>query len=121
MKLLINAALTLFLGVVMATTAHGQNLRIVYVNMKEVLDTAPQVIAGREKLDIEFRDRNDAIEADEVRIAGMEERLSDSTITDAARSRLEREVRELRRGINRRREDLRDEFSLLRTEEVQQL
>jgi Skp family chaperone for outer membrane proteins len=34
---------------------------------------------------------------------------------------LERELRELRRSINRQREDLRDELSFRRTEEVQRL
>lgn len=121
MKLLTNAALTLILAVVIATTAHGQVLRIGYVNMKQVLDNAPQVIAGREELDREFRPRNDAIESEEIRVAGMEQRLQQGDLTDDARARLEREIREIRRGINRQKEDLRDELSFRRTEEVQQL
>lgn len=121
MKLLMNAALTLILAVVVATTAHGQVLRIGYVNMKQVLDNAPQVIAGREELDREFRPRNDAIESEELRVAGMEQRLQQGDLTDDARARLEREIREIRRGINRQKEDLRDELSFRRTEEVQQL
>ena len=121
MKLLMNAALTLLLAVVVATTAYGQVLRIGYVNMKQVLDNAPQVIAGREELDREFRPRNDAIESEEIRVAGMEQRLQQGDLTDDARARLEREIREIRRGINRQKEDLRDELSFRRTEEVQQL
>ncbi|MDX1459502.1 MAG: OmpH family outer membrane protein [Xanthomonadales bacterium] len=121
MKSLKTAALCLILGVVFTTTAHGQALRIGYVNMKEVLDNAPQVLAGREKLDQEFRPRNEAIEAEEARVVSMEERLQRGDLTDAARIRLEREIREIRRNINRQREDLRDELSFRRTEEVQQL
>lgn len=109
------------MAVVFATTAHGQVLRIGYVNMKEVLDNAPQVIAGREKLDLEFRPRNDAIESEEIRVASMEQRLQQGDLTDEARNRLEREIREIRRNINRQKEDLRDELSFRRTEEVQQL
>lgn len=121
MKCLNRILLVLALGVVCATTAHAQQLRVGYVNMKEVLDNAPQVIAGREKLDQEFRPRNDAIEAEELRVSVLEEDLLQGDLTEEARSRLEREIRELRRGINRQREDLRDELSFRRTEEVQQL
>ena len=121
MKSFKTAALTLLLGVVLASTAHGQSLRIGYVNMKEVLDNAPQVIAGREKLDLEFIPRNDSIESEEIRVQGLETRLQQGDLTDTARSRLEREVRETRRSINRQKEDLRDEISFRRTEEVQRL
>lgn len=121
MKLLRTIALTGLMAVVFAATAYGQVLRIGYVNMKEVLDNAPQVIAGREKLDLEFRPRNDTIESEEIRVAGMEQRLQQGDLTDEARNRLEREIREIRRNINRQKEDLRDELSFRRTEEVQQL
>jgi len=121
MKWFSSILLVLALGVACASTAHAQQLRIGYVNMKQVLDNAPQVIAGREKLDQEFRPRNDAIEAEEIRVSSMEDRLLQGDLTEDARGRLEREIRELRRGINRQREDLRDELSFRRTEEVQQL
>ncbi len=121
MKSLQKLLLVLCLGVVSLTTADAQQLRVGYVNMKEVLDNAPQVIAGRSELDREFRPRNDIIEADEVRATGMEKRLQQGDLTEEARARLEREVREIRRGINRQREDLRDELSFRRTEEVQKL
>jgi outer membrane protein len=99
----------------------AQDLRIGYVDMKQVLDNAPQVIAGRIKLDQEFRDRNDAIELDEVRADSLEQRLGQGDIDGDNRIRLERDLREMRRNISRRKEDLRDELSFRRTEEVQRL
>ncbi len=113
--------LVLCLGLVGLTAAQAQQLRVGYVNMKEVLDNAPQVIAGRKQLDQEFRPRNDAIEAEEVRVTSLEQRLQQGDLTETARATLEREVREIRRGINRQKEDLRDELSFRRTEEVQEL
>ena len=89
--------------------------------MKEVLDNAPQVVAGRSKLDQEFRDRNDAIELDELRADSVEQRLAQGDLDDESRIRLERDLREMRRNISRRKEDLRDELSFRRTEEVQRL
>ncbi len=120
-KSLTRIMLLLCLGLAAQTAAHAQQLQIGYVDMKEVLDNAPQVVAGREKLDQEFRPRNDAIEAEELRVQELEQRLQQGDLTEEARGRLDREIRELRRNINRQREDLRDELSFRRTEEVQRL
>ena len=121
MTLILRKLLALALAAVVTTAASAQSVRIGYVDMKRVLDNAPQVIAGREKLDQEFRPRNDAILAEEGRTSELEQRLAQGDLTEEARLRLEREVRELQRSINRQREDLRDELSFRRTEEVQRL
>ena len=111
----------LVLGLAFLATAEAQQLRIGYVDMKKVLDNAPQVVAGRERLDREFRARNDAIELDEMRASALEGRLAQGDISADNRIQLERDLRELRRNITRRKEDLRDELSFRRTEEVQSL
>jgi len=111
----------LLLGIALSVPAVSQELSIGYVDMKEVLDNAPQVIAGRTKLDQEFRARNDAIEMDEMRADALDIRLQQADMDADNRLRMERELRELRRNISRRKEDLRDELSFRRTEEVQQL
>ncbi len=104
-----------------ATSANAQQLRVGYVDMKRVLDNAPQVLAGREKLDFEFRPRNETIEFQERQAQAMDDRLQIGDLTEDARIRLDRELREMRRNVNRQREDLRDELSFRRTEEVQKL
>jgi outer membrane protein len=121
MTLILRTLLLLVLVAVAPAPASSETLRVGYVDMKEVLDNAPQVIAGREKLDREFRPRNDSILAEEERASSLEQRLAQGDLDEDARLRLEREVRELRRSINRQREDLRDELSFRRTEEVQRL
>jgi len=112
--------LLMFLMVV-AVPATAQQLRVGYVDMKRVLDRAPQVLAGRDQLDLEFRPRNDAIEFQERQAQTMEDRLQQGDIAEDARIRLERDLREMRRNVNRQKEDLRDELSFRRTEEVQKL
>ena len=109
------------LGFLPVYAASAQELRIAYVDMKAVLDNAPQVVAGRIKLDQEFRSRNDAIELDEMRGATLEQRLAQGDVDADNRLQMERDLRELRRNITRRKEDLRDELSFRRTEEVQGL
>jgi len=111
--------LTLF--VLVAGPAAAQQLRVGYVDMKQVLDNAPQVLAGREKLDLEFRPRNETIEFQERQAQSMEDRMQVGDLQEDARTRLDRELRELRRNVNRQKEDLRDELSFRRTEEVQKL
>jgi outer membrane protein len=109
------------LALAWSSVAGAQELRIGYVDMKQVLDNAPQVVAGRAKLDQEFRDRNDSIQLDEMRADALEQRLTQGEINEDNRIQLERDLREMRRGITRRKEDLRDELSFRRTEEVQRL
>ena len=118
-----NRALPILLLIltVVATPLYAQQLRIGYVDMKQVLDNAPQVLAGREKLDLEFRPRNDTIEFQERQVQAMETRLQQGDLTEDARIRLERDLLEMRRTVNRQKEDLRDELSFRRTEEVQKL
>lgn len=111
----------LLLGLALCASVDAQQLRIGYVDMKQVLDNAPQVVAGRAKLDQEFRARNDAIEMDEMRGNALEQRLQQADMTSENRLQLERELRDVRRNVSRRKEDLRDELSFRRTEEVQQL
>lgn len=113
--------LVMLFSVTAVTYAQAQPARIGYVDMKRVLDNAPQVVAGRSLLDQEFRARNDAIELDESRLALMESRLTQADMTSDEYRGLEREVLELRRNVDRRKEDLRDELSFRRTEEVQRL
>jgi outer membrane protein len=111
----------LMLFMVVAAPAAAQQLRVGYVDMKQVLDNAPQVLSGREKLDLEFRPRNETIEFQERQVQAMDDRLQIGDLTEDARIRLDRELREMRRNVNRQKEDLRDELSFRRTEEVQKL
>jgi len=113
--------LLLMLFVLVAGPATAQQLRVGYVDMKQVLDNAPQVLAGREKLDLEFRPRNETIEFQERQVQAMEDRLALGDLAEDARIRLDRDLREMRRNVNRQKEDLRDELSFRRTEEVQKL
>lgn len=101
------------------TVAVAQEARIGYVDMKRLLDNAPQVVAGRERLDAEFRPRNDALEADEQRLNELQEQLRfDSAMDATQRLRAEQESRLLQRSIERRRDDLRQELQLRRNEEI---
>ncbi|MDX1625811.1 MAG: OmpH family outer membrane protein [Wenzhouxiangellaceae bacterium] len=107
----------------LAGSAWGQaDVRIGYVDMKRLLDNAPQVIAGRAELDLEFRPRNEALLADEERLIEMEQELGSATgLSNEQVMAREREIRNLRRSIDRRREDLAEELNFRRNLEIKEL
>lgn len=94
--------------------------RIGYVDMKRLLDEAPQVDVGRAKLSREFENRNDGLRAMEDRLEQMEQRLrrESGTLTEEQRINLEWEVRSLRREINSTRQQLTDDLNIRLNEEL---
>lgn len=115
--------LTLLIAFCLAGSAWAQaDLRIGYVDMKRLLDNAPQVLEGRAELDLEFRPRNEALLADEERLVDMEQDLADSIgLSNEQVLAREREIRNLRRSIDRRREDLAEELNFRRNAEIKAL
>ena len=83
--------------------------RIGYVDMKRLLDNAPQVVAGRQKLEREFAPRDSELSAEETQLATMrsrQERDSAGLTNESSR----REIDALDRSIKRKRDALRVEL-----------
>lgn len=98
------------------------DIRIGYVDMQRLLDNAPQVLAGRELLDAEFRPRNEALLADEEQLIQLEQSLAAATtLSNEDILEREREIRNLTRSIDRRREDLAEELNFRRNAEIKLL
>ncbi len=103
------AAVVLCCLLVPVTLAEG--IRIGYVDMKRLFDTMPQLVAAREELDREFRPRNEALLADEARLERMRQELADEPLVgEQERLQREREINNMRRSIERRREDMVEEI-----------
>jgi outer membrane protein len=103
---------------VLPLLAQETDLKIGYVDMRQLLDQAPQIKLSREAIDREFRPRNDAIAADEQRLQALNKRLQESGSDSQI---LRNQIRDLELSINRRREDLRQEIVFRRNEAIQQL
>ena len=82
--------------------------RIGYVDMKRLLDNAPQVVAGRRKLEREFAARDTALKADEQRLAELHRKQA--TLAKDEADALQREIDALDRSIKRTRETMRAEL-----------
>jgi outer membrane protein len=86
--------------------------KIGYVDMKRLLDNAPQVVAGREKLSKEFQPRDASLKADEKRLDELRERQQKEGATTATTDAdtLKREIDALDRSIKRNREAMRNDL-----------
>ncbi|MFO1505736.1 MAG: OmpH family outer membrane protein [Lysobacterales bacterium] len=112
------AAVLLALAAVTAPPVPAQSpaIRIGYVDMKRLLDNAPQVVAGRQQLTQEFAARDAGLKADEARLAELEKKRAAATGADSAS--LQREIDALSRSLKRTRETLRAELKARSDQEL---
>jgi outer membrane protein len=96
-----------------------ESARIGYVDMKRLIDNAPQVLDTRRRLEAEFSPRNKALESEQARLAELEarERRDAAILPLAAAESLKREVDALRKSIERTRKRLAEEFKARGDEE----
>jgi outer membrane protein len=99
----------------LSTTAGAQTpaaTRIGYVDMKRLLDNAPQVVAGREKLSKEFAPRDASLKTDEKRLNDLRERQQreGATMATTDADALKREIDALDRSIKRNRDAMRNDL-----------
>ena len=94
--------------------------RIGYVDMKRLLDNAPQVVAGRQKLEREFAARDAALKADEKRAGDLRTRQTReaASMSKADADALQREIDALDRSVKRNREALRAELKTRSDQEL---
>ncbi len=91
--------------------AFAQNAvpKLGYVDVKRLLDNAPQMAESRSKLEREFAARDVALKADETRLVSLRQRQEAASPSDV--DTIKREVDALERNIKRTREDLRGELN----------
>jgi outer membrane protein len=94
--------------------------KIGYVDMKRLLDNAPQVMTGRQKLEREFATRDTALKADEKRASDLRERQKreEATLSKADATSLQREIDALDRSIKRNRETMGTELKSRSNQEL---
>ena len=116
MRITISALIVAFCVLLTGKVLAQEGSHVVYVDMEMVFDTAPQVVAGLEKLTLEFKPRNDALEVDQERLETMRQRLADTSLSAQEINQLQRDRREMQLATDRRREDLVEEFNFRRNE-----
>lgn len=114
--------LSLAFALSFATGAIAQQARIGYIDLKRLLDNAPQMAMSNERLRVEFADRDRRLKADETQLAELQEKQRrESGLTTAQVSEaLAAQIDALERKIRRTRETLRDELRRRSEEETEQ-
>jgi outer membrane protein len=87
-------------------------VRIVYVDMQRLIDSAPQVVQGRARLAREFAEADARLKLDQQRLAELEAALRqspDADPSDPGEQALEADA--LRRSIERSQQRLREELA----------
>lgn len=94
--------------------------RVAYVDMKRLLDNAPQVVAGRARLQKEFAPRDAALKADDERLTQLRQKSERDgpLMTKEEAEKLKREIEALDRSVRRTREDLRNELKARSDQEL---
>lgn len=117
----------LAMGAALAEPASAQSpaaapssVRIGYVDMKRLLDNAPQVVAGRQKLEKEFSARDAALKVDEKRALDLHDRQvrEAATLAKADADALQREIDAIDRSLKRNRETLRADLKTRSDQEL---
>lgn len=94
---------------------HGNSaaVRIGYVDLKRLLDNAPQMVTSRARLEAEFASRDKALKADDTHLSELKQRWTkDAAIMSKSDAdALKREVDALERSLKRTREELRNELN----------
>jgi outer membrane protein len=94
-------------------------VKIGYVDLKRLLDNAPQMLDSRAKLQREFAGRDTALKNDDAKLAGLQQRYDRdaSIMSKADAEELKREIDTLDRANKRTRETLRADLNTRATAE----
>jgi outer membrane protein len=110
----------MLLGLLLPVLAWSQTQKIGYVDMKRLLDNAPQVAAGRQRIEAEFSGRDKQLQAEKARLAELETREArDSAVMPkTAADALHREIATIKRTIDRTIVKLNEDLKRRRDEEL---
>lgn len=105
--------LCLMLGLLMppAWAQSGGAKKIGIVDMQRLLDSAPQVAAAKDKLQAEFKKRDEALQNEMEHLDTLRSKLASMSAADEAAPQLRQQIQTLERSIERTRQQLRDELS----------
>lgn len=107
-----SAACRFALALALLPFAAQAQSKLGYVDMKRLLDNAPQVQAGRERLQREFATRDTALKRDEARLVELRTDFdrNGALLSKADADAKKREMDALERSVKRTRDELRAEL-----------
>jgi outer membrane protein len=120
---LISFALVLTLSGAASSAAMAKELKIGFVNSALLLDKAPQADVARVQLEKEFSARERDLVENQKAAQAIEQKLGKdgAAMSDAERSRQERELNRRMRELQRQQVEFRDDLNLRKNEELAKL
>lgn len=112
------------LGLLSATSSvSAQELKIGYVNVVKIIEQAPQGDAALKKLESEFGPRDRQLRKTRDTIKSLEEELekNELVLKDSDRREKERDLRDLKRKLQRQTQEFREDYGIRRNEELREL
>jgi len=103
-----------------APLAGAQALKIGFVNFGQLVEASPQAKAAQAALESEFMPRQRDVAAQQKTLQEKSDNLKKeaAVMSEADRTRAERELRDLELNVNRRFKELQEDLNLRRNEEV---
>lgn len=104
-------------------SAHGETLKLGYVDLKRLIDEAPQMEQRRRSIEAEFSERGQRLASDRARLIQLDAELDRDrpNLSPALKATREAEIEFLSKQIERADQALREEFQLRRDAELRQV
>ena len=118
-----------FYGVILITitslmpiTAFAE-MKIGFVDLAKLSEQAPQIKAAQGKIDAEFSSREQELIGMQRKLAKLEQKLSKdgAVMSEAERSKLERDILSNRRDLKRSQDEFRDDLNIRKNEMLRQV
>lgn len=99
------------------------DLKIGFVNVVKIMDSAPQVEEANKRLEKEFAPKEKSIQKQQQEASRLEERINKdgSVMSDDELKRVTRQLQDLQRDLVRDQEDARRDLNIRRNEELSKL
>ena len=103
-----------------ASSVDAEEYKVGFVNVAKVLEQAPQAEDARGRIEREFAPRDKELLAEQKGLRSMEDDLvkDGAMMSEAERSKLERDIRNLQREIRRAQEEFREDLNVRRNQEL---
>ena len=107
---------------VLPVTAFAE-MKIGFVDLAKLSESAPQIKAAQSRIDAEFSSREQDLISQQRALGKLEERLSKdgAVMSDSERSKLEREILSKRRELKRSQDEFRDDLNIRKNEMLRQV
>ena len=107
---------------VMPVTAFAE-MKIGFVDLAKLSERAPQIKAAQGKIDAEFSSREQELINTQRKLGKLEQQLSKdgAVMSDAERSKLERQILSQRRDLKRSQDEFRDDLNIRKNEMLRQV